>query len=328
MGENFNPSEKLAIARRLGFLPMLFKITPEKYVIRALIKFWDPYRVVFAFKDFELIPTLEEICYFTSLKYQGRGQIFPHTQLGKKFLRYLGLKNDKKLRCLENNWDKKFFEGCNLLLQMWAMEQFYQRKNMEDIFLGNINQINNFYDSMRRFHLASRTGDEIQWKYPLLSHSPAYITCRRFYYIELIFLKRFQPYAPVRVLQQISEISIGPNFHVPRARDNLHEWNNIMPIDIGNELEREIPDMSPEGEKGFEDIWTTIWIRHSYLGTKVVTPEIWAQMENIMQYLNNAGERSSDIGASSSLSPPTRLRSRFRPSLRYFFILCHIFMYF
>ncbi|KAG5596043.1 hypothetical protein H5410_037275 [Solanum commersonii] len=46
-------------------------------------------------------------------------------------------------------------------------------------------------------------------------------------------------------------------------------------------------NISPEGEKGFEDIGMTIWIRHSRLGTKIVTREMWAQMENIMRYLNN-----------------------------------------
>ena len=65
----FNASEKLAIARRLGCRPMLFKVNPDKHVIRALIQFWDPDRVVFAFKDFEMTLTLEEICYITSLKY-------------------------------------------------------------------------------------------------------------------------------------------------------------------------------------------------------------------------------------------------------------------
>ncbi|KAH0729456.1 hypothetical protein KY289_000644 [Solanum tuberosum] len=62
--------------------------------------------------------------------------------------------------------------------------------------------------------------------------------------------------------------------------------------------------MSLEGEQGFEDIGTTIWIRHSHLGTKVVTPEMWAQMENITQYLDHAGAGPSNVGASSSLPPP------------------------
>ena len=59
---------------------------------------------MFTFKDFELTPTLEEIYYFTSLKFRGKGQIIPHTQIGKKSLRYLGLKSEKKLRCLEHYW--------------------------------------------------------------------------------------------------------------------------------------------------------------------------------------------------------------------------------
>ena len=82
---------------------MLFKVNPDKHMIKALIQFWDPDCVVFTLKDFELTPTLEEIYYFTSLKYRGKGQIIPHSQSGKKFLRYLGLKNEKKLRCVEHN---------------------------------------------------------------------------------------------------------------------------------------------------------------------------------------------------------------------------------
>lgn len=70
--EDFTSSEKLAIAKRLGCLPMLFKVNPDKHMIRALIQFWDLDRVVFTFKDFELTPMLEEICYFTSLKYRGK----------------------------------------------------------------------------------------------------------------------------------------------------------------------------------------------------------------------------------------------------------------
>lgn len=68
--EDFSLGQKLAIARRLGFLTSLFKISPDKHVIRVLLQFWDPDRVVFKFKDFELTPTLEEIHYFTNLRYQ------------------------------------------------------------------------------------------------------------------------------------------------------------------------------------------------------------------------------------------------------------------
>ena len=127
---------------------------------------------------------------------------------------------------------------------------------MDDIFFSNVNHIDSFFDRTKMFvspvgtndwyeYLTSCTSDQIQWKYPLLSHSPAHIRCKRSYYIELIGLKRLQPYAPVRVLQQfgraqviphranmsVSEVSFGPNFEVLRAREILHEWNNILTMD-------------------------------------------------------------------------------------------------
>ncbi|KAG5628976.1 hypothetical protein H5410_000693 [Solanum commersonii] len=364
--EHFTPIEKLVITRRLGNLPLLFKITPDKHVIRALIQFWDLDRVVFAFKDFELTPKLEEILYFTSLKY-GRSDSynlfrkeFSYTQVHWQVRRPIAFvvallgtlvfpREQGYISTCICSVDRVLFEGvewrrthcgCNLLLQMWAMEDFHQRKNMDDICFSNINHINSFYDRMKEFvypvgtddwyeFLAHRTSDQVQWKYPLLPHSPAYIRCKRFYYIEFIGLKGLQPYAPVRVLQQFgqaqviplranmrnSEISFRPNFEVPRASEILHEWDNILTIDIGNGPEKEIPEyqvwfqegrnsISSEGEQGFEDIGTTIWIRHSLLGTKIVTPGMWAQMENIMRYLDNAGAGPSNVGPSSSLPPP------------------------
>ncbi|KAG5585233.1 hypothetical protein H5410_045667 [Solanum commersonii] len=124
---------------------------------------------------------------------------------------------------------------------------------------------------------------------------------------------------PLQANMRNSEISFGPNFEVPRASEILHEWDNILTIDIGNGPEKEIPEyqvwfqegcnsISSEGEQGFEDIGTTIWIRRSRLGTKIVIPEMWAQMENIMRYLDNAGVGPSNVGASSSLPPPALIR--------------------
>ncbi|KAK6780101.1 hypothetical protein RDI58_022285 [Solanum bulbocastanum] len=39
---------------------------------------------------------------------------------------------------------------------------------------------------------------------------------------------------------RISEISFRTNFEVPRSREILHEWNNILTINIENGSEREI----------------------------------------------------------------------------------------
>lgn len=63
--------------------------------------------------------------------------------------------------------------------------------------------------------------------------------------------------------------------------------------------------MSPKGEQGFEDIGTIVNIRHSHIGNIVVTPEMWTQMEKLMQYLENLGAGPSSVRASSSVLPPT-----------------------
>lgn len=41
---------------------------------------------------------------FYQFEVSRKGQISPHSQLGMKFLRYLELKIEKKLRCFEHNW--------------------------------------------------------------------------------------------------------------------------------------------------------------------------------------------------------------------------------
>lgn len=88
----------------LGFLTFLIYVSPDRYLVKVLLKFWDPERVVFKFKDFELTSTIEEIDAFTDLHYDGRSMIVPHRQSGKKSLHFLGLKNNLKLACLDYEW--------------------------------------------------------------------------------------------------------------------------------------------------------------------------------------------------------------------------------
>ena len=47
--------------------------------------------------------------------------------------------------------EANFFEGCNLLLQVWALEHFHKRKNMDDIFFSNVNHIDSFFDRTKMF---------------------------------------------------------------------------------------------------------------------------------------------------------------------------------
>uniref|UniRef100_M1AGK1 Uncharacterized protein n=1 Tax=Solanum tuberosum TaxID=4113 RepID=M1AGK1_SOLTU len=162
------------------------------------------------------------------------GQIIPHSQSGKKFLRYLWLKNEKKLR--------PNFEVPR------AREILHEWDNILTIDIGNgpEKEISDY---------------QVWFREDRNSISP----------------EGLQPYAPVRVLQQFgqpqviplranmrnSEIPFRPNFEVPRAREILHEWDNILTIDIGNGPEKEISDyqvwfredrnsISPEGFLSFD----------------------------------------------------------------------------
>ncbi|KAK4372866.1 hypothetical protein RND71_008250 [Anisodus tanguticus] len=86
---------------------------------------------------------------------------------------------------------------------------------------------------------------------------------------------------------RVPEIQFRPNFIVPIARMILHECNNVDKIDIGDRQAGNTPeyyawlqedygnaDPSPEGEQGFEDMGTMIWIRTCRLRNAVITPEM------------------------------------------------------
>ncbi|KAH0723826.1 hypothetical protein KY289_006870 [Solanum tuberosum] len=57
------------ICQLLGGLTYLIFVIPNPHLIRALLEFWDPMRIVFKFVDFDLAPTIEEISGFIDLSY-------------------------------------------------------------------------------------------------------------------------------------------------------------------------------------------------------------------------------------------------------------------
>ena len=64
--------------------------------------------------------------------------------------------------------ETNFFEGWNLLLQVWEIEHFYQRKNMEDICFSNINNTDSFFERTKMFVSLVGTDD---WYGYLASHT-------------------------------------------------------------------------------------------------------------------------------------------------------------
>ncbi|KAH0698726.1 hypothetical protein KY284_012941 [Solanum tuberosum] len=196
------------IHQLLGGLTYLIFVIPNLQLIRVLLEFWDPVRMVFKFVDFDLVPTIKEISGFIDLPYHEcdmmihfnflysrfvqddsyhsfsdefdcsverweiyrlnvfaiallGSQIFPkirgriNTRLGyvvrdlaqregepRKTLVPIILAEIMRIlsACVDG---RMFFEGCNILLQLWAIERFYIRSDAIDIFLGYDNKIDN-----------------------------------------------------------------------------------------------------------------------------------------------------------------------------------------
>ncbi|KAH0678312.1 hypothetical protein KY284_019397 [Solanum tuberosum] len=57
------------IRQLLGGLTYLMFVIPNPHLIRALLEFWDPVRMVFKFVNFDLAPTIEEISGFIDMSY-------------------------------------------------------------------------------------------------------------------------------------------------------------------------------------------------------------------------------------------------------------------
>ncbi|KAH0672627.1 hypothetical protein KY290_024856 [Solanum tuberosum] len=225
------------IRQLLGGLTYLIFVIPNPHLIRALLEFWDPVRMVFKFVNFDLAPTIEEISGFIDLPYHECEMLVPYKPSSKEFLKSLGMKSNPTLPFLDLGWihfeflysrfgrddsyysfsdefecsveewetyrlnafaiallgslvfpklrgridtclgymvrdlaqregeprktivpmilakimrslsacvnGRMFFEGCNLLLQLWAIEHFYLRFDAVDIFLGYGNKIDN-----------------------------------------------------------------------------------------------------------------------------------------------------------------------------------------
>ncbi|KAH0702334.1 hypothetical protein KY285_016612 [Solanum tuberosum] len=161
-------------------------------------EFWDPVRMVFKFVDFDLAPTIEEISDFIEMSYNecemivpykpsSRSLVFPKikeridTRLGY-VIRDLAQREDEPRKTLVPMiFDgRMFFEGCNILLQLWAIEHFYIRSDAVDTFLGYGNKIDNHPRRMVAFtapvgfvdwqiFLTELESRHIQWKLHWLS---------------------------------------------------------------------------------------------------------------------------------------------------------------
>ncbi|KAK4709849.1 hypothetical protein R3W88_004362 [Solanum pinnatisectum] len=163
----------------LGSLTDLLNVEANKSLITLMIEFWQPTTVTFQFTDFEITPTLEEISQIAYLPLASRAPLAPRTTSGIDFLQSLGLR-------VGPGYDH--FRGSNLLLQIRVLKHFYQRQVENDTEAGLHNKI--------KSHVMRSS----MWD--ALTNEEALLKTNHVYFIELIGLEGFHPYAPLRVLRQ------------------------------------------------------------------------------------------------------------------------------
>ncbi|KAH0781462.1 hypothetical protein KY290_001060 [Solanum tuberosum] len=92
------------IRQLLGGLTYLIFVIPNPHLIRALLEFWDPVRMVFKFVDFDLTPTIEEISGFIDMSYHECEMMVPYKPSSMEFLQSLGMKSNPTLPSLDLGW--------------------------------------------------------------------------------------------------------------------------------------------------------------------------------------------------------------------------------
>ncbi|XP_019260615.1 PREDICTED: uncharacterized protein LOC109238585 [Nicotiana attenuata] len=117
---------------------------------------------------------------------------------------------------------EKFFQGCNLLLQLWIQEHLCHRTGYMNYGLTGLSCIEEFKTRVTGIEflegteawlscLRSLTADKIEWAFGWLPVAEAVYTSAEVPYILLMGIRSIQPYAPHRVLRQLGRFQTVHN---------------------------------------------------------------------------------------------------------------------
>ena len=153
---------------------------------------------------------------------------------------------------------RMFFEGCNLLLQLWAVDHFHKQSDVVDNYLGQDNNLDNHPRRLARFaapvgfvdwqiFLTELERHRIQWKLHWLSTPNVIVRWENEYFIEIICFKGVQPYVPLRVLWQFGQTQVIPlrsdmeqfkyefGIDKPQFYNILRRWKRVLTILMGTQ---------------------------------------------------------------------------------------------
>nr|XP_033515449.1 uncharacterized protein LOC117279927 [Nicotiana tomentosiformis] len=115
----------------------------------------------------------------------------------------------------------KFFEGCNLLLQMWLVEHLCHRPGYMNYGLTGLNCIEEYENRVNGHelpegtkawyaYLGSLNANRIEWTFGWLSVDEVIYMSAGVCFLLLMALRSIQPYAPHRVLRQLGRYQTVP----------------------------------------------------------------------------------------------------------------------
>ncbi|XP_075105161.1 uncharacterized protein LOC142179348 [Nicotiana tabacum] len=157
----------------------------------------------------------------------------------------------------------KFFQGCNLLLQLWMQEHLHHRVGYMNHGLTERNCISGFEKRMTSVifpegveawlaQLRSTTADQVEWAFGWLNDTEVIYMATEECHVLLMGLRSIQPYAPHRVLRQLGrfqviltdedlskhaiELSPGVVFPEGKIRKLWHECRFLEPKTMVREL--------------------------------------------------------------------------------------------
>ncbi|XP_019265513.1 PREDICTED: uncharacterized protein LOC109243076 [Nicotiana attenuata] len=118
--------------------------------------------------------------------------------------------------------DLKFFEGCNLLLQMWLVEHLCYRPRYMNYGLTRLSFIEEYENRVSGYELpedaeawftrlCSLTINQIEWTFSWLSVKEVIYISTDVCFLLLMGLRSIQPYTPHRVLRQLGRYQMIPH---------------------------------------------------------------------------------------------------------------------